>query len=57
MYKIMAAIIRRRLAEHMDETLQNAQYGFRKEKGTADALFNIRRILDMGEATRGGHLF
>lgn len=43
-YKIMAVILQKRIAEKLDEHLQATQYGFRKKRGTTDALQCIRRI-------------
>ena len=51
MYKIIAGVIQNRLAGKLDKHLQRTQYGFRKQKGTADAIHCIRRIIDKGEST------
>ena len=48
-YKIIASIIQRRIAEKLDEKLQKTQYGFRKNRSTAQAIHIIRRIIDIGE--------
>ena len=48
-YKIIASIIQKRLAETLDPKLQKTQYGFRKQKSTSHAIHIIRRIIDMGE--------
>ena len=53
LYKIFAAIIQRRLAKHLDKHLQKTQYGFRKDKSTADAIQCVRRMADYGEQTKG----
>ena len=50
-YKIYAAITQRRLAEILDEHLQKTQYGFRKNKSTADAIHLIRRAAEHGHQT------
>ena len=50
-YKIYTAIIQRRLAEKLDKHLQKTQYGFRKDKSTADAIHLIRRISEQGHQT------
>ena len=47
LYKIFAAIIQKRLAATIDPFLQKTQYGFRKEKSTAQAI-HIIRIMDTG---------
>ena len=52
LYKIFTVIIQRRLAEKMEPHLQRMQYGFRRNRGTADAIHCIRRIVDKGESTR-----
>ena len=48
-YKIFAAIIQKRISKTIDPFLQKTQYGFRKDKSTAQAIHIIRRILDTGE--------
>ena len=48
MYKILTAIIQRRLADKIDGYLQKTQYGFRKGKSTAHAIHIIRRMMDAG---------
>ena len=55
-YKICARIIQVRLAEGIDEHLQGTQYGFRKNRGVADALHYLRRIVERGEAMQGKSL-
>ncbi len=50
-YKLYAAIIQRRLAEKLDKHLQKTQYGFRRNRGTADAVFLVRRVAEYGEKT------
>jgi hypothetical protein len=52
MYKIFAAIIHNRLADKLDKFLQKTQYGFRKGRGTADAIHCVRRAAEHGEQTR-----
>lgn len=47
LYKIQAAIIQTRLSHGLDRYLQDTQFGFRKHKGTADAI----RVIDKGEST------
>ena len=51
-YKLFTAIIQARIAEALDEHLQSTQYGFRKKKGTAQAIHYIRRIIEKGESTQ-----
>ena len=50
-YKVLAAIIQERLAAKLEPHLQRMQFGFRKHRGTADALHCVRRIIDKGEMT------
>ena len=50
MPKIIAAIIQLRISTGLDHHLQSTQYGFRKKRGTADALQYIRRMVGKGEA-------
>jgi hypothetical protein len=52
-YKIFTAILQKRLAAQLDKHLQKTQYGFRKDKSTADAIHCVRRLIDMGEQTTG----
>ena len=51
MYKLFAAVIQKRLASKLDRHLQKTQYGFRANRSTSDALYNIRRIMEYGEKT------
>ena len=44
-YKLMAAIIKRRIGEGIEEFVQATQYGFRKHKRTQDALYSIRSLI------------
>ena len=46
-YKLHAAVIQR-----LEERLQRTQYGFRRGKGTMDAVSYARRVINKGEATR-----
>ena len=51
-YKVFAAIIQKRVADGIDEHLQQTQFGFRKKKSTADAIFLTRRVAEYGEKTK-----
>ena len=51
-YKILTAIIQKRLSDGLDEYLQTTQYGFRRQRGTAQALHYVRRAVEIGERTR-----
>ena len=48
-YKIIAAIVKNRIADQLDQHLQETQYGFRKRRSTSQAVFLTRRIIDLGE--------
>ena len=50
-YKIYTAIIKNRIEEKVEPLLHKTQYGFRKNRGTEDALQCIRRIVEQGEMT------
>eukprot|EP00974_Lingulodinium_polyedra_P118527 11167504-Lingulodinium_polyedra.AAC.1 len=41
-----------RLSRVIDHSLQPTQYGFRKKRGTADAIQYVRRVVDKGESTQ-----
>ena len=51
-YKIFAAIVHNRLADKLDKFLQKMQFGFRKGRGTADAIHCVRRAAEHGEQTK-----
>ena len=51
-YKLLAAIIQKRIADSLDKHLQRTQYGFRQQKGTTQATHYVRRIVEKGEMTR-----
>ena len=50
-YKIFAATLQRRISNTLDRHLQKTQYGFRKDRSTADAIHLIRRVIEYGEST------
>ena len=50
-YKIITAILQHRISEVLDPHLQRTQFGFRKKKGTAQAIHYVRRVIDKGEST------
>ena len=54
-YKIITAIIQKRLSEVIDPYLQTTQYGFRKNKSTAQAIHIIRRIMNNGHGNKIQH--
>ena len=52
-YKIVAAAIQRRLAGSLDTLLMKTQYGFRKNRSTADGLFVAKRMQEYAERSGG----
>jgi len=50
-YKLLAAMIQVSLADKMEGVLQKTQYGFRKNRSTADAIHVVRRMIARGEST------
>jgi len=55
-YKIFASLLLHRLvAGGAEDRLTTTQFGFRKGRGTNDALFAVRRHLDLALAQRHGH--
>ena len=56
-YKILASLLLQRLQDAgSEERIRETQYGFRPERGTADALFLARRLIDAAIERRGGKL-
>ena len=55
-YKLYAAILQKRLAAGLDDKIWETQYGFRKQRSTAQPLFATRRLQDQAEA-KGNKLF
>ena len=51
LYKLFAAILQRRIAAKLDKHLQKTQFGFRRNRGTADAVYLVRRVAEYGEKT------
>ena len=49
LYRIYVSIIHDRIANTIDEHITNTQYGFRKKRSTAHALYLARRIQDLDE--------
>ena len=54
LYEIFAAVLQARLSIKLDKHLQKTQYGFRKEKSTAQTIHIIRRIIDLTERSGVG---
>jgi len=52
LYKVIAAILQKRISETLDRHLQKTQYGFRKDKSTGDAIHLVRRVIEYGESTK-----
>ena len=53
MYKIYAAIIKNRLEAGVEDLLHTTQFGFRKRRGTSDAIHCIRRVQEFEEQDYG----
>ena len=45
-YKILAALIKERIHAGIDDWVLETQYGFRRRKSTAHAIFLARRLID-----------
>ena len=52
MYKIFAGILKSRIEADVEEELQTTQYGFRKNRSTADAIYLVRRMLEYPEKNK-----
>ena len=50
-YKILAAMIQKRLAKHMDHCIRPSQFGFRSGKSTQNNLFILRRAMEWANNT------
>ena len=48
-YKLFAGIIKDRIEEGIDEFLHPTQFGFRKQRGTSDAIHVVRRVQEYAE--------
>ena len=48
-YKIIAAVMQRRLAKALDKYIMKTQFGFRSKRSTIDALFIARRLQEHAE--------
>ena len=46
LYKLYASLIQVRLANVVDDIIWATQYGFRRKKSTADAIYLVRRTND-----------
>lgn len=49
MYKLFTAVLQKRISQTLDSKLQETQYGFRANRGTADAIYLVRRMMEYGE--------
>lgn len=56
-YKIYASILNDRLRAVAEEKLQESQFGFRKGRGTADAIFVLNYIVNKELKKKGGKVF
>ena len=52
LYKILASLIKERIDAGIDRFIHKTQFGFRRAKSTAQALFLARRLLDISETSR-----
>ena len=50
LYKLLAALIKNRLADHLEDKVWKLQYGFRQKRSTNQALFICRRLQDIAES-------
>ena len=48
----MASIIVKRIQKGIDHKLQDTQFGFRKDRSTADAIHCVRNVLTHARATK-----
>ena len=48
--KAYVMLLLRRLQKDMEGRLHDAQHGFRPNKGTADCLFNMRRMVELARS-------
>jgi len=48
--KVYVMLLLRRLRVDMEDRLHDAQHGFRSGRGTADCLFNLRRVVELARA-------
>ena len=48
--KVYVMLLLRRLRVDMEDRLHDAQHGFRSSRGTADCLFNLRRVVELARA-------
>ena len=51
MYKIPAIVLQKRIVEQVDPVIHKMQFGFRKNRSTADAIATVRRIAQIAEST------
>lgn len=55
-YKVFATLLLTRLRDAGAESrLADSQFGFRRKRGTQDALFAVKRHIELAWAQRGGH--
>ncbi|XP_039302912.1 uncharacterized protein LOC120357160 [Solenopsis invicta] len=56
-YKIYASILNERLEKETADKLRETQFGFRKGRGTMDAVFTINYIVNRELCKKGGKIF
>ena len=52
MYKVFAKILKQRIEQGVEIELQDTQYGFRKNRSTAQAIHCVRRAQEYAERAR-----
>jgi hypothetical protein len=55
--KVYALLLMHRIQQHIDTQLHEAQCGFRKGRGTVDAIFAMRQLMGMCKAAADAPLF
>lgn len=56
-YKIYATILNRRLEIEAEEKLKEGQFGFRKGRGTMDAVYMVNYVVNRELSKKGGKMF
>lgn len=56
-YKIYAGVLNEKLIKAVEEKLQETQFGFRKGRGTADAIYVLNYIINKELSKKRGKVF
>ena len=56
MYKLMSSIMVKRIQKGVDHKLHETQYGFRKDRSTADAIHSVRNVLTQSRGTNDDNI-